>query len=319
MVTALIDRVLRLDVFRESPPVCVDIGASGELPSDWRLLAPYSVCVAFDADDRDFTVTDSTTSGWRRLLKLNRLVSDKTSDGVEFYLTSSPHCSSTLRPNGGALAPWAFSELFRVDRTARLPAVALADALRESGITGIDWFKTDSQGTDLRILAALQEQTIDNIAVADFEPGIIDAYEGEDKLHAVMAFMGTRPFFVSDMDVRGSQRISASALRSLSASQARHVDAILKTSPGWVEISYLNTYSSTQRSRRDLLLGWVCATIKEQDGHAMAVAEAGRSLFGDSLFDECRSVSLERFASRTPRLVWKMARRRLAKLLLRRG
>ena len=37
-------------------PVLIDIGASGTIHEKWETLAKYSVCIAFDADSRDFKI-----------------------------------------------------------------------------------------------------------------------------------------------------------------------------------------------------------------------------------------------------------------------
>ena len=312
---ALISRILASEPFRDRPPVCVDVGASGELPNEWRLLAPHSVCVAFDADNRDFQVEDSASGEWKRLVKLNRLVAEQPGEGVDFYLTKSPHCSSRLQPDNSALQPWAFSELFEIERKISLPAISLPQAFKELGISHVDWFKTDSQGTDLRIFASLPPEVIDRMIVADFEPGILDAYHGEDKLFSLMAFMSTRPFFVSDLDVKGSQRISRSSLSSLGRRDAKFIRFLLKKSPGWAEISYLNTFDGNAPSKRDLLLGWICSSIKRQDGHALGIAERGIREQRDPLFEECRRTSVQRLRRRYPNLALRAAKSAVSRLL----
>jgi hypothetical protein len=316
-VKDLISRILASESFRDRPPICVDIGASGELPGDWRLLARYSVCVAFDADSRDFQVDDSAGGEWKRLLKLNRLVAEQAAESVEFYLTKSPHCSSLLQPDNSALQPWAFSDLFEVEQRISLPAISLPQVLSELGISYIDWFKTDSQGTDLRILASLPREIIDRIVVADFEPGILDAYQGEDKLFSLMSFMSTRPFFVSDLDVKGSQRIGQRSLSSLGRFDRRFIRFLLKKSPGWAEISYLNTFDDNGATRRDLLLGWICSSIKEQHGHALAIAEKGIKGQSDAMFEECRRTSIQRLRRHYPNLALRAAKGAVSRLLPR--
>jgi hypothetical protein len=316
-VRSLISRILASEPFRDRPPVCVDVGASGELPKEWRLLAPHSVCVAFDGDNRDFQVEDSAGGEWKRLIKLNRLVAEQAAESVDFYLTKSPHCSSRLHPDNPALQQWAFSELFEVDRKISLPAISLPQVLKELGISHIDWFKTDSQGTDLRIFATLPPEVIDRIIVADFEPGILDAYQGEDKLFSLMAFMSTRPFFVSDLDVKGSERISRSSLSYLGPRDTKFIRFLLKTSPGWAEISYLNTLAGKAPSKRDLLLGWVCSSIKGQDGHALEIAEKGIREQRDALFEECRRASVQRLRRRYPNLALRAAKSAVSRLLPR--
>lgn len=311
----LIARILSSEIVSENPPVCVDIGASRALPTEWRILAPYSICVAFDADTREFRADDSSSGGWRRLIKLNRLVAEKPIDSVDFFLTKSPFCSSSLPPDNVALEPWAFSGLFEVVGKVALPAVSLTRTLSELGIRQIDWYKSDSQGTDLRIFASLQTEMIDEVIVADFEPGIIDAYRGEDKLSTVMGFMNSRPFFLSDMKVWGSQRIDSAALGVLGAVPRRFVSSILKMSPGWCEVTYLNDFSAPSESRRKYYLGWVFSTIKEQDGHALTIAVRGLRMFGDAVFDECRRVSLGQMRRRYPRLVLRVLTRALARVV----
>ncbi len=50
----ILKRILKRKEFIDNPPVLLDIGASGDLNQKWEILAPYSIGVAFDADDRDF-------------------------------------------------------------------------------------------------------------------------------------------------------------------------------------------------------------------------------------------------------------------------
>jgi hypothetical protein len=317
LINRLIARLLDSEPFISNPPVCIDIGASGALPVEWQSLAPHSVCVAFDADMREFRVEDSAQGQWKRLIKLNRLVTAMPSGEVEFFLTKSPFCSSSLRPDRAALEPWAFADLFEVQRTVALPAVSLPDVLQELGISRVDWFKADTQGTDLRLFASLPEEMIDRTIVADFEPGIIDAYHGEDKLSSVMSFMNARPFVLSDMRVEGTQRIGKRALSSLRPFERRLIHTLLKTSPCWAELSYLNSFASADASKRDRLLGWICSTIKEQHGHALGIAERGLDDFGESSFDECRRASLAQLRTRYPSMTAFALRRGLARLLRR--
>jgi hypothetical protein len=140
-----IRRVFEHQSLINHPPVLIDIGASGALPEQWEMLAPYSICVSFDADTRDFVVSESENGKWKKLFSFNRLISTKSSDNVDFYLTKSPYCSSILQPDNEALKPWAFNPLFEVDKVVKLPAVDLHSALKKIGLTYIDWYKTDSQ------------------------------------------------------------------------------------------------------------------------------------------------------------------------------
>ncbi|MBK8569139.1 MAG: hypothetical protein IPN81_03720 [Nitrosomonadales bacterium] len=289
----LISKALKHRSLAFKPPVLIDVGASGSLPECWKLIAPDAICVAFDADTRDFTIAESSDKGFRKLYSLNRLVAAKAADEVEFYLTRSPYCSSSLPPDRQALNRWAFCGLFEVEKTTKMPAVDLKTALQAIDIDYVDWYKTDTQGTDLRIFDALPASMISNMIVAEFEPGIIDAYLGEDKLHQLMAYMDKCPFWVSSMYVKGSHRIEQEDLSSLNTLQRRSLDSFLKMAPGWCEISYINKFDSDSLGLREYLLGWVFSSINAEHGFALHLAKAGQKKFGEPLFSEMVEESLK--------------------------
>ena len=58
---------------KNQPPVLVDIGASGFIHKKWRKIAKYSVCIAFDADTRDFDASEIENKHSSTLIQLNRL------------------------------------------------------------------------------------------------------------------------------------------------------------------------------------------------------------------------------------------------------
>ena len=198
---------MRSEYFRDQPPVLIDIGASGRIHSKWKHVAKYAYCLAFDADDREFHVTEQTNKTYKKLITFNRIVTAEHIGQTNFHLTASPFCSSLLEPNKEKLEPWVFSPLFSVERVIPLPATTLQEALQQANIDYIDWFKTDTQGTDLRLFTSLPAALQSKILAAEFEPGIIDAYEGEDKVLAVMQEMRDQGFWLSSMAVKGVQRL----------------------------------------------------------------------------------------------------------------
>ncbi|MEP5566531.1 MAG: hypothetical protein ABJN62_01730 [Halioglobus sp.] len=292
----IIQKVLRHTTLVDKPPVMVDVGASGDLDRDWSFVAAHAICVAFDADTRDFELVESEGNGWKKLYTLNRIVSERSSAEVNFYLTKSPYCSSALRPDEAAIEPWDFRSLFTVQEEIKLPATDLGSALAEVGVDYIDWFKTDSQGTDLRIFRALDDKVIRQVKVAEFEPGIIDSYLGEDKLHGLMSYMETQPFWVTGMHIKGSQRIDQRDVDVLPVRVRRYYHRLLKTAPGWCEISYMNQFQDGELNTRDYLLGWLFATLKGEQGFALRLARIGRDIDGDPLFDELYAFSQKRLS-----------------------
>ncbi len=284
----LIEKVLTTKALQENPPVLLDIGASGEIHPEWRMIAKHSVCVAFDADDRDFNNSE-TDSGYKKVHLVNAIVSNKEDKTTVFYLTASPHCSSSLHPLNDKLESWSFSDLFKVEKTIELNNVSLATVLKEKNISYIDWFKTDSQGTDLRLFTSLSEELQKNAIIAQFEPGIIDAYKGEDKFHGVLTYMDKMPYWASEINIMGSKRIAKTTLQKYKLDPA--TDFNIPNSSCWGEITYFNSFEN-KRTDRDILLGWVFSTIKQQHGFALDLLNF-KNTIDKNLFAELESYSLE--------------------------
>ena len=204
----IIQDILLSDYFNNKPPVLIDIGASGEINAKWKPIASYSACIAFDADDRDFRIEEDMNKGYKKLITVNRIVTADPVNNQTFYLTSSPYCSSLLEPDENKLSPWLFKNLFQVEKITTLPSITIQEALKQAGLSYIDWFKSDTQGTDLRLFKNLPGEIVNGILAAEFEPGIMDAYKGEDKLHMIMQEMDQDDFWLSTMEVKGTQRLN---------------------------------------------------------------------------------------------------------------
>jgi FkbM family methyltransferase len=298
----VVDRLLGLPELQAEPPVLVDVGAAQGMHAKWKRIARYSVCVAFEADDRELESVTSEAAGFRRLTTYNRIAAERASDAEPFHLTASPFCSSRLSPRHDALARYAFAPLFRVERTVELPALDLPSALAELGLERIDWLKLDSQGTDLRLFRSLGPLA-DDVLVVELEPGIVDAYEGEDTLVDVLADLGRRNFWASELNVRGSTRIASElARRELGERASANLDACHKQAPGWAELEYFNDFADEARfGKRELLLGCAFAFMRGHDAFALELATMGRERFG-APFDELRRTALRRVKARFVRL-----------------
>ena len=172
---------------------------------------------------------------------------------------------------------------------------SLQSVFAELGIGKIDWFKTDSQGTDLRLFQSLGGDTIRRVIMAEFEPGIIDSYEGEDKLCSLMAFMNCQPFWMSDLVIKGTQRISRHTFENkFNPIERRLLGQLMKTAPGWGEVTYMNSFSSSADylNTRDYLLGWIIAVLENHYGFALELALLGAERFHDPIFDDMQKHTL---------------------------
>jgi len=305
----IIKTILQTDIFQSRPPVLVDIGASGEINSKWKLIAPYSICIAFDADDREFHVSEQTNVDYKKLFVFNRIVTGDAMDKAGFYLTNSPFCSSLLEPDAKSLSPWIFSSLFAIDRKTELPAITVLQALIKININYIDWFKTDTQGTDLRLFKTLPSKMADHVLAAEFEPGILDAYIGEDKLYSVMDYMQQHKFWLSSMQPKGVQRLEKSYVNKLGSFAS---GKIIKRSPGWAEVTYLRETLSIDK--RQLLLLYIFALLEKQYGFALEVIDFAMKHFNDAIFEDCKKAVLKKLSAEKWKIPFVIIKRRFNKL-----
>lgn len=285
---SLIDDVLDEPEFREQPLVLVDVGAAGGVHPRWRRLAPRAVGVGFEPDARDAEALQRAPAAFRRWVLGRHLVAPEGQTGPRtLHLTRSPQCSSMLPPRPERLARWAFAEMFAVERTIDLPAETLPAALAAHGIGYIDWLKCDTQGLDLAIYRSLPPAWREQLSVVEFEPGLIDAYAGEDKVSDVLEAMQAEPFWLAEFKlgtaVKGSPARLAEALGPRGAAWARRLGP---GAPAWANLCFVREPSAPGPAmpRRTLLAAWTCATLLGQHGHALEVAEHGRHQFGGPLF-----------------------------------
>ena len=288
----MIDKVLQQPEFANAPPVLVDVGASSGIHVAWRQIAKYSICIAFDADDRGMEGSRRDAKKYRRFHLYDRALTADDEETSDFYLTADAPCSSLLPPNEDALSQWEFADRFTVVARQRVATTNMQQVLGQLKLNYVDWFKTDSQGTDLRLFLSLGEPIARRVLVADFEPGILDAYRGEDKLWQVMARMDELGFWMSNMTVKGSNRLHKDVARAFTATERKYMVHLLKVSPGWVEATYLNSLTGNDFNKRELLLGWVIATLQRQHGFALEVSYRGQQQFRDSLFEDLQRSSL---------------------------
>lgn len=285
-----IDEILTREEFKKKPPVLLDIGSSGHLVEKWRNIARYSICIAFDADKRDIEYLVEENKRYKKLFLYNCIVSDKENGEKNFFLTKSPHCSSSLKPDIKALSNYVYSfyGLFTVKKKVKLKAISLKKILRDLKIKKVDWFKTDSQGIDLRLFNNLESSTRKSVLVADFEPGIIDAYQGEDKLADLLLYMDKLPFWVSNINMGNSYRINSDILsKKLSK---KKIEVIIQSSnlvPCYAEITYMNSFCDKRKfNKRDYLLMWVLAILNKQYGFSLEIIIKGNEKFKDKIFNK---------------------------------
>lgn len=151
----------------------IDIGASGEIPKLIRDNLKDSFYIGVDRH--------KITVKAKRIKLYEKILVTENGGCADFYVTKSPYCSSILKPligNGIDNKTYYEWKKFNIDWVVRMPSITLTEIVEENDLKEIDILKLDTQGTDLRLLKSCPIKP----KIVMVEPGIINAYEGEDKL-----------------------------------------------------------------------------------------------------------------------------------------
>lgn len=287
----LIARIFAEPELQAAPPVLVDVGAAGGVHRAWRPIARHAVGVGFEPDARETAALTGAQRQFRRWIFCSALASPVTPpDGkLPFHLTRSPQCSSMLPPDQAGLREWVFADQFEVLRTPAVPAASLTESLQRAGIDRVDWLKCDTQGMDLKLYQSLPAAWRQQILVAEFEPGFIDSYQGEDHVADVLVAMKAEPFWLAGLSPgltpRGRSELMAAGRPAAIRPWLRR---LAPPAPAWAGLQFLRDVSRVPEitDRRGWLLAWVFAIVADQPGYALTVAEEGRRRWGDPLFVE---------------------------------
>jgi len=267
-------------------PILADIGASVGFPEMWGPIAAQSIYLGFDPDLRE--PREETQGVFFKSIVVDEAVTEDPSvSEAVFYFTKSPTCSSTLRPDVQSLSDYVFSDLFAVEKEGRVRATTLNVVLERFQLSGIDWLKVDSQGTDYRLFESLSPDVRARVLAVDIEPGLMDAYLGEDLFVDAHQKLVRDGFWLSNLEVQGTARMSEQTVSHLLATEpGLSRDGLMqaiRTSPGWVNARYLRTLSSlasAQCGKRQYALLWIFSMIDNQIGYAADIVLEYEKKFG---------------------------------------
>src|SRR5207249_5217518 len=136
---------------------------------------------------------------------------------------------------------------------AKVKSATLDAVIGRLGLTWIDWLKLDTQGTDLRIFTTLPSNVQAGVLAIDVEPGLIDAYQGEDLFVDAHRTLMRSGFWLSNLDVHGVARMRKSTLSLLTTPPYgipyERLQSSVRRSPGWCEARYLRTIDSLSTAK----------------------------------------------------------------------
>ncbi|NEQ54790.1 MAG: hypothetical protein F6K11_32490 [Leptolyngbya sp. SIO3F4] len=97
--------------------------------------------------------------------------------------------------------------------------------------------------------------------------------------------MDNENFWMSYLNIKGTQRIAPDLMdKFFTKKQQKNLTYSLRVSPGWGEVTFSNTFHGDYFSLRDYLLGYVFATVQNQYGFALEIANKGYHFSNDNIF-----------------------------------
>lgn len=268
----------------------MDIGASGKKFKPFESLLSVSNFIGFDPDSRDIHI-DETKYETKSIFFNKAVTSFLEQKEVTFYLTKSPHCSSTLKPVPKNLNQWPYARLFEIVKEVSAPALTISEALKEADLDHIDWLKIDSQGTDLRIIESIPSDIFDKMIACDVEPGLYEHYENADLFSEMHTSLIRKGFWLADLNLQTQPRISEAHWNTLqnraSSAQVRElINRSLKRSPTATEARYIRTIPSAVELNYDykkFLIMWAISLSTGNLSYAYDIASEIEKIFSSKL------------------------------------
>jgi FkbM family methyltransferase len=200
----------------------VDVGASGGVQSHWLEHSRHLRVIGFEPDARAF---EKLLSGQDDSIKYLNTGLHSSKGQVDFYLTRKQQVSSCFEPNRTLLERFHSPERFDIIRKVSIQCITLDEALREQGITDIDFLKLDTQGSELAILQGASQALTNSIFGLEIEVAFAELYKGQPLFSDVDQFL--RPFGFDLIDLRTvSWKRSVGARVGNSKGQLMFADAL---------------------------------------------------------------------------------------------
>lgn len=297
--------------YHDHPLTLIDVGASGGISPHWLEQSRHLRIIGFEPDARAFEQLRSSQDHSTRYLNLG-LYSSKRE--VNFYLTRKQENSSCFEPNQAILGRFRKPERFNVVTKITIPCNTLDEALREEGISDIDFIKLDTQGSELAILQGASSVLTHSVLGLEIEVAFAELYKGQPLFSDVDSFL--RPFGFDLIDFRTvSWKRSVGATVGNSKGQLMYADALYLRHPLALR-SALEKMSGTLASSKLLREVSICQIYGFFDYGLELIDIIGADFFNEDEIQHLRAHlrSEAPLASRLPNFP---GRERMADLLMK--
>ena len=138
--------------YRRSPLVLVDVGARGGLKGNWTPARQHLRLLGFEPDRDEFVRLEERLRASGAPDRYFNTALHNTAGEMTLYVARDGGLSSIYRPNREFLDGFPDADRFDTVDVRQVRADTLDNVLRAAGIDDVDFVKTDTQGSELRVL-----------------------------------------------------------------------------------------------------------------------------------------------------------------------
>ena len=182
--------------YAQYPLVLADIGASGGLELNWRFAKKYLSIIGFEPDTREFFNLKKRENSNTKYLNIG-LHSKKTS--LNYYLTRKQQVSSMFKPNREVLNKFPEAARFEILEEVTIETDTLDSQVKINNISGVDFIKADTQGSELFILQGAQQTMKKHVFGLEIEVEFVDIYKDQPLFWEVDNFIKQHGFELFDI------------------------------------------------------------------------------------------------------------------------
>jgi len=236
----------------------VDIGASGGLEPRWRRHSTLVTAFFFEPDQRALARLEIGSGSSNP--KIYPFALAETDGLVTLNLCAKQAVSSVLRPNLDYLARFPDVERFDIVGQVEVPAHALDSCLSSEEALTVDFFKIDTQGSELLVLQGAQRVLATPVIGLEVEVEFQELYENQPLFGQLCSELKKHGFELFDFtsicrwNRRGFSRFG----------QLAFADALFLRSPEYFA-DLISTYPESIRREKCLKYFAICALYNRVD------------------------------------------------------
>jgi FkbM family methyltransferase len=232
-------------VYQATPLTLVDVGASGGMLPHWQPHLRHLRVIGFEPDKRAFDELCSRQDQMTRWLNLGL---QRRQGQFTLYLTRKQQNSSFFLPNRPLLDRFHHPERFDIVGETTLKCETLDNALKDEGLTDVDFVKLDTQGSELGILEGATSALCGSVFGLEIEVSFAELYKGQPLFANVDLFVRQHGFDLIDLRTASWKR-SVGARVGNSKGQLMHADALYFRQPLMLKAALSKTDPSHARSK----------------------------------------------------------------------